>query len=44
MKSLEIEEILDLWRIVFPQERDISYDEEQNKFHYQRGKPAMPTD
>jgi hypothetical protein len=41
MKSLEIEEILGLWGVVFPQDREVWYDEEKQKFNYQKGEAAM---
>jgi hypothetical protein len=44
MKSLEIEEILGLWSVVFPQDREVWYDEEKKKFNYQRGKAAVQAD
>lgn len=33
-RGLEIEEILDLWPVVFPQERRLRYDEESGGFHF----------
>jgi hypothetical protein len=44
MKSLEIEEILGLWGVVFPQDRQVQYDEEKKKFNYQRGEASVPAD
>jgi hypothetical protein len=44
MKSLEIEEILGLWGVVFPQDRQVWYDEEKKEFNYLRGEAAMHTD
>lgn len=32
--GLEAEEIVDLWNVVFPQHRNVWYDEEQNEIHY----------
>jgi len=32
-QGLEIEEILDLWRVVFPSDRNVFYDEESETVH-----------
>lgn len=32
-RGLEIEEILDLWRVFFPQDRNVFYDDETNTIH-----------
>lgn len=32
--GLEAEEIVDLWNVVFPKHRNVWYDEEENKIHY----------
>ena len=32
--GLEAEEIVDLWNVVFPADRNVWYDEEDEKFHY----------
>lgn len=33
-RGLEVEEILDLWNVVFPEDRDVYYDEETEKIHF----------
>jgi hypothetical protein len=32
--GLKAEEIVDLWNVVFPADRNVWYDEEENKIHY----------
>ena len=32
--GLEPEEIVDLWNVVFPEDRHVSYNEEENNIHY----------
>ena len=32
--GLEAEEIVDLWNVVFPDDRNVWYDEEDDKIHY----------
>ena len=32
--SLEAEEIVDVWNVVFPSHRNVWYDEEENQIHY----------
>jgi len=32
--GLEVEEIVDLWNVVFPADRNVWYDEEDDKIHY----------
>jgi hypothetical protein len=32
--GLEAEEIVDLWNVVFPQDRNVWYDEQNNEIHY----------
>jgi hypothetical protein len=44
MKRLEIEEILGLWGVVFPRDREVWYDEEKKKINYERGEAAVPAD
>jgi len=33
-KGLEVEEILDLWHVVFPKHRRVWFDEEEDRIHY----------
>lgn len=33
-RGLHAEEIVGLWNVVFPKERHVSYDEENDTFHY----------
>jgi chromatin segregation and condensation protein Rec8/ScpA/Scc1 (kleisin family) len=32
--GLEVEEILDLWRVIFPADRNVSYDDETDTLHF----------
>jgi hypothetical protein len=32
--GLEVEEIVDLWNVVFPRDRNVRYDEETKEIHY----------
>lgn len=32
--GLEVEEVVDLWNVVFPADRNVWYDEEQSQIHY----------
>jgi hypothetical protein len=32
--GLEAEELVDLWNVVFPEDRNVWYDEEDEKIHY----------
>jgi hypothetical protein len=42
--GLEVEEILGLWGVVFPGSRDVWYDEEKNRVHYEKDEEAVPTE
>ena len=33
-EGLEVEEIVDLWNVVFPKDRNVWYDEETSTFHF----------
>ena len=37
--GLEYEEIVDLWRVVFPADRYVHYDDEENVVRYNEGAP-----
>ena len=32
--GLEVEELVDLWNVIFPADRNVWYDEEDEKIHY----------
>lgn len=34
LRGLEAEEIVDLWNVVFPADRNVWYDEEDDRVHY----------
>jgi hypothetical protein len=42
--GLEIEEILDLWHMLFPGHRDSWFDEEKKKFHFEKAEEAVETE
>jgi len=33
-EGLEIEEIIDLWNVIFPRHRDVYFDEDDGRVHY----------
>ena len=33
-KGLEVEEVVDLWNVVFPKDRNVWFDEETSTFHF----------
>jgi hypothetical protein len=37
VRGLEIEEIVDLWKVVFPKDRNVHYDEETESIRYNEG-------
>src|SRR5262245_6413822 len=39
--GLEIEEVLDLWRVVFPRQRPVWFDEEDGLLHYEERRAAL---
>jgi hypothetical protein len=41
--GLEPEEIVDVWPLIFPQHRNIWYDEEEERFHFNEAK-VTPTE
>lgn len=43
-RGLEIEEILDLWNVIFPAHRDLWFDEEKKRLHYEEKAEAVPMD
>ena len=40
----EVEEILDLWGLIFPRHHDIWYDDEDERLHYNEEAEALSTD
>jgi len=36
-RGLEVEEIIDLWNVVFPRDRNVFYDDENGTVHYNEG-------
>ncbi|HEY7330665.1 MAG TPA: hypothetical protein VH592_23700 [Gemmataceae bacterium] len=44
-RGLEIEEILDLWNVIFPEHHDVWFDEQESRFHYEEDRqPVTPID
>lgn len=43
--GLEIQEILDLWNVIYPRHRSVWFDEEENRVHYdENNEPAHQAD
>jgi hypothetical protein len=42
--GLEIEEVLDLWGLIFPRHRNVWYDEEEERIHYNEEAEAVSTE
>ncbi len=38
--GLEPEEIVEVWSVIFPRHRNVWYDEEEERFHYNESKPT----
>ena len=38
--GLEPEEIVEVWSLIFPRHRNVWYDEEEERFHYNESKPT----
>jgi hypothetical protein len=38
--GLEPEEIVEMWSLIFPRHRNVWYDEEDERFHYNESKPT----
>ena len=41
---LEIEEIIDLWGLILPKHRNVWYDDEEEKIHYNEGAEAVQSE
>jgi hypothetical protein len=41
--GLEIEEVLDLWNVVFPKDREVHYDEEDQMIHFLNRAEIVPS-
>jgi hypothetical protein len=39
--GLEIDEVVDLWGLIFPRDRNVWYDEEEDRIHYNEGSEAV---
>jgi hypothetical protein len=42
--GLHIEEIIDLWGLIFPRHRNVWYDDEEERIHYTEEAEAVPTE
>jgi hypothetical protein len=38
--GLEPEEIVEVWSVIFPRHRNVWFDEEEERFHYNESKPT----
>lgn len=43
-RGLEVEDIVDLWSVIFPAHRRRWFDEEKNRFHYDETPERYPVD
>jgi hypothetical protein len=41
---LEIDEVIDLWRLILPRHRNLWYDEEEERIHYNEEAEAVPSE
>jgi hypothetical protein len=42
--GLEIDEVMDLWGLIFPKHRNVWYDEEEEQIHYNEEAEAVSTE
>lgn len=42
--GLEIDEVIDLWRLIFPGHRNVWYDEEEERIHYNEEVETVPSE
>jgi hypothetical protein len=42
--GLEVEEIIELWGLIFPRHRDIWYDDEEERLHYNEEAQAVASE
>jgi hypothetical protein len=42
--GLEIDEVLDLWGLIFPRHRNVWYDEEEERLHYNEEAEVVSSD
>ena len=42
--GLEIDEVMDLWRLIFPKHRNVWYDDEEERIHYNEEPEAVPSE
>ncbi len=42
--GLEIDEVMDLWRLIVPKHRNVWYDEEEERIHYNEESEAVPSE
>jgi hypothetical protein len=42
--GLEIDEVMDLWRLIFPKHRNVWYDDEEERIHYSEEPEAVPSE
>ena len=42
--GLEIDEVIDLWGLIFPKHRNVWYDDEEERIHYNEEAEAVPSE
>ena len=42
--GLEMDEVMDLWGLIFPKHRNVWYDEEEERIHYNEEAEAVPSE
>ena len=42
--GLEIDEVIDLWGLIFPRHRNVWYDDEEERLHYNEEAEAVPSE
>jgi hypothetical protein len=42
--DLAVEDLLDLWKLIYPKHRRVWYDEQAEKFHYYEKSARLPAD
>src|SRR5262249_48755309 len=42
--GLEIDEVMDLWGLIFPKHRNVWYDDEEERIHYNEEREAVPSE
>jgi hypothetical protein len=43
-RRLAVADLVDFWGLIFPRHRDIEYDDEEDRIHYNGGAEVVPTE